>query len=129
MLVNSYFIEFDKLGKVFFNLFFIVSFPTVLIYLFDVEKIHKKIYNLFRNNEKNRKKINESFSHQGNKVAFFSGMQKAMQNKENRKKLSNPDLTKQQKDEIYKEIAINVAKELGIKPNKVATISTDKKRL
>jgi hypothetical protein len=36
------------------------------------------------------------------------------------------NLTQEQKDKIFQEIATNVAKELGIKPNKVATISTDK---
>ena len=69
--------------------------------------------------------ILDAFTHQGNKVDFFNGMQQAMQNEENRNKLANPNLTQQQKNTIMQEIATSVANELGITPSTVSTISTN----
>jgi len=37
MFINSYFIEFEKVGNILFFLFPIFVLPTFLVYLFDVE--------------------------------------------------------------------------------------------
>ena len=47
LLINGYLIEFDKLGKLIYGTYYIFNLPIILVYLFDVEHIHKK-FNFFK---------------------------------------------------------------------------------
>jgi filamentous hemagglutinin len=72
--------------------------------------------------------ILDAFTHQGNKVDFYNGVKDAIKNdKDLQDKLSNPDLTQEQKDEVLKEVAQSVANELKIELSDVSTISTNVK--
>jgi len=70
--------------------------------------------------------ILDSFSHQGNKVDFFDGMQEAIKNdKDLRDILSDPNATKEQKTAAMQEVASSVAAKLEIDLGAVTTIATD----
>ncbi len=71
--------------------------------------------------------ILDSFSHQGDKVAMYDGVQNAIKNdKDLQKKLTDPTLTKEDKNNMLRVIASSVAKELKIELADVSTISTNK---
>ncbi len=68
----------------------------------------------------------DSFEHQGNKVAMYDGVQNAIKNSTAlQEKLSDPDLTKEEKNQVLREIAVSVAKELNIKLSDVSTIASN----
>ena len=70
--------------------------------------------------------IMDSFKHQGNKVDMYNGVQNAIKNsKDLQDKLSKPNLTKKQKDEVLRAIASSVAKELNIKLSDVSTVASN----
>lgn len=68
----------------------------------------------------------DSFEHQGNKVAMYDGVQNAIKNSTAlQEKLSDPNLTKEEKNQVLREIAVSVAKELNIKLSDVSTIASN----
>ena len=72
--------------------------------------------------------ILDSFTHQGNKVDMYTGVQNAIKNSKTlQDQLSNPNLTREQKNQLLVKIASSVAKELNIDISKIDTISTNTK--
>jgi hypothetical protein len=71
--------------------------------------------------------ILDSFTHLGNKIDMYEGVQNAIKNdKDLQEKLANPNLTKDEKNTLLRDIALSVAQELKIELANVSTISTDK---
>ncbi|MDX8384386.1 MAG: hypothetical protein R8M45_09910, partial [Ghiorsea sp.] len=74
--------------------------------------------------------ILDSFSHQGNKVAFYDAMQKAVKENKNgfRDIMSDPNATREEKSTAMQQVVDGIKAQLGVtQRNQVAVISTDVK--